>query len=180
MRGAIALVISVGIGVGLLAPALKTVPAPASTSAAAPMPVPPAAAIAAPAILPIAAPAPVTGAETVIPQADNGHYYATAEINGAPIRFMIDTGASTVALTIDDARRIGIAVDPAAFQIVGQGASGDVRGQPVMFDAVSLEGKRAEGVRGAVLEGLTVSLLGQSYLSRLAKVEIANGAMTLR
>ena len=85
---------------------------------------------------------------------------------------MVDTGATGVALTEGDARRLGIALDPANYQVVGSGASGAVYGQFVTLDSVSLDGKRVEQVSGAVLKGSEVSLLGQSFLSRMGHIEM--------
>jgi aspartyl protease family protein len=85
-----------------------------------------------------------------------------------------------VALTIEDARRLGVPFTPGEFQVVGTGASGEVRGQLVTLDRISIEGKEVRNVRGAVLEGLEISLLGQSYLSRLGGVEMSGDYMTLR
>lgn len=183
MRIAIALFVAVGIGIGLWMPAPKPEravaqrSAPAATGGATGAEADIVASSSSPQSAP---PSPLPATETVIERSENGHYYATADVNGMPTRFLIDTGATTVALTVDDARRAGIAVEPTSFQVVGTGASGDVRGQPVTLDSVSLDGRRVEGVRGAVLEGLAVSLLGQTYLAKLDKVEISGGTMKLR
>lgn len=183
MRIAIALFVAVGIGIGLWIPA----PPPGRVDGQGPKSVTPASPANSEAISTTSAPPPISAppspapaAETVIERSENGHYYATADVNGMPTRFLIDTGATTVALTVDDARRAGIAVEPSSFQVVGTGASGDVRGQPVTLDSVSLDGRRVEGVRGAVLEGLAVSLLGQTYLAKFDRVEISGGMMKLR
>ena len=101
-------------------------------------------------------------------------------VNGQPVEMIIDTGASSVALTVADAQRIGIAVNPAAFEVVGTGASGPVRGQRIHLDSVELEGRRVSGVSGAVLEGLEQSLLGQSYLSRIGSITMNGEYLTLR
>jgi aspartyl protease family protein len=66
------------------------------------------------------------------------------------------------------------------FEVIGTGASGAVRGQLVTIDRLSIDGKEVREVRGAVLEGLEISLLGQSYLSRIGGVEMAGDSMTLR
>lgn len=173
MRVAIAIFAAIGIGVALWAPSPKS-----AAPVQAPQPAVHHARAATSEPIPLPAPSPSPG-ETLIPRSENGHFYATADVNGMPTRFVIDTGATTVALTVDDARKAGIAVDPANFRVVGTGASGEVRGQTVMLDAVTLDGRRTEGVAGAVLDGLTVSLLGQSYLSRLERVEISNDTMKL-
>lgn len=110
----------------------------------------------------------------------NGHFYATASVNGQPIAFVVDTGATTVALTVDDARRAGIAVDPSRFDVVGTGASGPIRGHEIEIRTIALDGKEARGLTGVVLDGLEVSLLGQTYLSRLQEVRMAGGEMILR
>lgn len=123
----------------------------------------------------------VAGFATLIPRAGDGHYYVTAHVNGQPIRFLVDTGASTVALTLADAQQIGLQVDPAEFDVIGRGASGEVMGKAVTLDSVSIDGKRADNVRAAILaDGLDVSLLGQTYLSQLSQVKIENGQLELR
>lgn len=118
--------------------------------------------------------------ETRLERRSNGHFYVTADVNGYPVEFVVDTGATSVALTEEDARRLGIAFNPYQFTVVGRGASGDVRGQPVVLDTVDIDGKRVSSVPGVVLEGLDVSLLGQSYLSRIGGVQMSGDQMALR
>jgi aspartyl protease family protein len=118
--------------------------------------------------------------ETHLPRQPNGHFYADAEVNGHIIRFVVDTGASIVALTEEDARRAGLSFDPATFDVVGQGAAGEVRGAPITIDSISIEGKKVRDVRGAIIQGGTVSLLGQSYLNALGSVHMSGDTMTLR
>jgi aspartyl protease family protein len=118
--------------------------------------------------------------DTIIDRAASGHFYTFADVNGEPTRLVVDTGADIVALTLDDARRAHVAFDPERFDVVGSGASGDVRGENVTIDSIVLDGKRVSNVRGVVLDGLTVSLLGQSYLAKLASVQISHDKMVLR
>lgn len=109
-----------------------------------------------------------------------GHFLTSGRVNGRPVNFVVDTGATTVALTIADARRAGLSVDPARFRAIGVGASGPVRGQFVRLDRVEVAGREVRRVQGAVLEGLTVSLLGQSYLSELEEISLRGDTMVLR
>jgi aspartyl protease family protein len=118
--------------------------------------------------------------ETTLERESNGHFYTVAKVNGELMRFVVDTGATVVALTVDDAARLGIPVDPATFEVVGEGASGPVRGVDVMLDSVDIDGKRVENVRATVLEGSRLSLLGQSYLSRMGEVQMKGDYMILR
>ena len=117
--------------------------------------------------------------ETRVRRSGDGHFYVHAMVNGQLVRFMVDTGATGVALTVRDARHVGIPVDRRAFTVIGSGASGPVRGQFIELDSVEVEGKLASNVRGAVAEGLDISLLGQSYLSRL-DVRMGGDEMILR
>jgi len=110
----------------------------------------------------------------------SGHFYADANINGLPVRVLVDTGASGIALTRRDARRIGLAVSAGMFQVVGQGANGDVRGEHVLLDRVSLGSATAQGVPAVVLDSGEQSLLGQSFLSQFDAVEIRGDTMVLR
>ena len=119
-------------------------------------------------------------AEVVLKRATDGHYYARAEVNGAEIRFLVDSGASIVALSRADAMRAGIAVNDGEFTDTAQTAGGTVQMKPVTLDRVSIGPVVAERVRAAVLPGEGISLLGQSFLTRIREVEISNGEMRLR
>jgi aspartyl protease family protein len=160
MKAALAACIAAGAAVGFLIPAEKG-GSPASAAPAAQA---------------------VTGAagETRLMRAQSGHFHTSALVNGEPVEFIVDTGATTVALTVEDARRIGIKFDPSEFEVVGTGASGPVRGQAVTIERVSIDGKEVRTLRGAVLEGLGISLLGQAYLSRIGSVEMKGDEMVLR
>jgi aspartyl protease family protein len=120
------------------------------------------------------------GGETRLVRMDNGHFYAEASVNGQPVHLVVDTGASSVALTVADAQRIGIPFSTSEFEVIGTGASGPVRGKSILLDRVEVEGKEVTHVRGAILEGLDVSLLGQSYLSRIGGVQMSGEVMVLR
>ncbi len=110
----------------------------------------------------------------------NGHFYADVQINGSPVRVLVDTGASGIALSRDDAQRAGLAVSAGMFDVVGKGADGDVHGEYVTLDRVSLGDKTAEGVHAIVLDSGEQSLLGQSFLSKFDSVEIKGDTMVLR
>jgi aspartyl protease family protein len=173
MGKALILVVLVGLGLGLLIP-LDKGDSPKAEVAQAAEPAQPAAE-------PPAEPAAAGwGTETRLRRDGGGHFLARAHINGQPIEAVVDTGASTVALTIADAQRAGIAVDPSRFDVVGTGASGAVRGHEITLSSVSVDGKEVRSIRGVVLEGLDVSLLGQSYLSRISGIEMRGDEMVLR
>lgn len=153
-------VIAVGAAVGLLSPDAGKPPAPGIAAGVASPNGPP--------------------EDTLIEKRANGHFYVDAQVNGQLVSFVVDTGATLVALTVEDARRIGIPFSQSEFTVVAQGASGPVRGQVFELGSVSVDGKSVTNVGGAVLEGLPVSLLGQSYLSRISSVQMAGDHMTLR
>lgn len=118
--------------------------------------------------------------ELVLNRRPDGHYYVDGLVNGEETHFLIDTGATHVAITMDDAKRIGLDVDPREFAYVGQGAGGPVRGQQVMIDRIVIGGRVVTNVRAAVLEGLSTNLLGQSVLSQLGTLEISRDRLTVR
>ncbi|WP_375391944.1 TIGR02281 family clan AA aspartic protease [uncultured Sphingomonas sp.] len=115
-----------------------------------------------------------------LPRAADGHFYADAQVEGQPVRMVVDTGATAVALTVDDARRLGLPIDPAGFRVIGTGASGPVRGAAVMLRDVAVGGRHVGPVEAAVVAGLDRSLLGQSFLRLLDEVRIDGDTMTLR
>ena len=113
-------------------------------------------------------------------RAPDGHFYADATVNGAPVRFLVDTGASGIALSHADAVRAAISLSPDMVDVVGRGASGDIRGEYVRVDRLELGNESADGIVAAVLEGGDQSLLGQIFLKRFDSVEIEGDIMTLR
>ncbi len=110
----------------------------------------------------------------------NGHFFADVQINGSPIRVLVDTGASGIALSRSDAQRAGLPVSAGMFNVVGEGADGEVHGEYVMLDRVSLGSKSAEKVPAVILDAGEQSLLGQSFLSQFETVEIRGDTMLLR
>ncbi len=119
--------------------------------------------------------------ETVLERESNGHFYTHAKVNDQElIHFVVDTGATVVALTVDDARRLGIPINPDEFVYVAEGAGGPIRGMDLMLKSVEVDGKRVENVRAMVLEGSNLSLLGQAYLSRMGEVEMSGDYMVLK
>jgi aspartyl protease family protein len=110
----------------------------------------------------------------------DGHFYVDGLVNGEETRFLVDTGATHVALTVEDAKQIGLAVNPDAFDYVAQGAGGPVRGQVLMLDRVSVGGRVVSNAHAMVLEGLEVSLLGQSVLTQLGTLEMTSERLIVR
>jgi aspartyl protease family protein len=111
---------------------------------------------------------------------DNGHFYADVQINGSPIHVLVDTGASGIALSRDDAQRAGLAVSAGMFNVIGEGADGDVHGEFVTLDRVTLGNTTAESVPAVILDAGEQSLLGQNFLSKFQAVEIKGDTMVLR
>ena len=125
-------------------------------------------------------PTAVPGQGTTLDRGPDGHFYADAQVNGITVHFLVDTGASGVALSAADARRVGLPFFQTEFTAVGRGASGEVRGKLVTLDRVTLGGKSVENVGGAILEGSEMSLLGQSFLSRMGTIEMTPDRMVIR
>lgn len=121
-----------------------------------------------------------SGGEVALSRQSDGHFYANITVDSQDMRVLVDTGASIVALTGADARGLGIDWDPGQVRPIGRGASGDVYGVPVMLERIALEGIEASQVQAVIVpEGLDVTLLGQSFLSQIDKVEISGNKMIL-
>lgn len=119
-------------------------------------------------------------AEVRLRRQDNGHFYVHAMVNGQLVRFLVDTGATNVVLTMADADRVGIPVKTARMRVIGTGASGDVRGTTARLDSVEMEGRRVTNLNAMVADGLDISLLGQDYLTRIGTLQMAGETMVLR
>ena len=119
------------------------------------------------------------GAITLV-RAPDSHFYAEAELNGAPTRFLVDTGATSVILTAEDARNAGIGAGEYSARAVGVG--GEVRLMPAEVARFSLGQVALDNVPVLVAEEgqLPISLLGQAFLSRVGTVAIEGDRLTLR
>jgi aspartyl protease family protein len=124
---------------------------------------------------------PVTaGVNTLVYAADGrGHVILEAVVNGAPMRFLVDTGASLVTLTPADARAAGLSPRQLAFNERASTANGDVRIATVTLREIRLGQLTVEDVPAAVIENLKMSLLGMSFLIRLQSYEMRDGELTI-
>jgi aspartyl protease family protein len=125
----------------------------------------------------------VASREGVELRADRGGHYETAmEINGRPLQGMVDTGATLVVLTYDDARSAGIFLHDSDFTMASQTANGIARFAPVMLDRVAIGSILVRNVKAGVAEpgALRTNLIGMSFLQRLQKFEIRSGTLLLQ
>ncbi|MBB3993925.1 aspartyl protease family protein [Sulfitobacter undariae] len=115
-----------------------------------------------------------------VPRQSDGHYYLTLALNGENIRFVVDTGASNMVLSLDDARRVGI--DPDSLNFLGSAntANGTVRTAPIRLNTVRLgditDTDVFASVNGGEMDG---SLLGMAYLEKWGRIEISGGELRL-
>ena len=115
-----------------------------------------------------------------VPVRRDGHYHLTLSVNGTPVDFIVDTGASQIVLSRADALRVGIDPDALAYLGTAQTANGVVRTAQVVLDSVAFEDVEQTRVRGVVTDGaMEGSLLGMSYLSQFSRIEIENGLLLL-
>jgi aspartyl protease family protein len=111
---------------------------------------------------------------------DGGQFVVNAMVNGKGVRFLIDTGASGIALSRRDAERLGFDDSKLDFDTPFSTANGMTRGARITLDALQVGPLTAYGVRAWVNEGdLSQSLLGMSYLSTLGRVEIRGDTLIL-
>ncbi len=119
-------------------------------------------------------------ARVEVPRAFDGHYYLTLDLDGTPVDFVVDTGASEIVLTREDAGRVGIDMSRLRFVGVANTANGQVATARARIGSVALgpitDRDVAVSVNGAYMEG---SLLGMSYLQRFSRLEIADGKLIL-
>ena len=118
---------------------------------------------------------PQTQVQTQVPEVNRvtvianakGHYDLSGQINGQAVNFLLDTGASTIAMSADEARRLGIDYRKGQ-KAKGQTATGEVDVYIVKLKNVSAEGLSLENVDASVVEGdFNSMLLGMSFLSRI-------------
>jgi aspartyl protease family protein len=133
---------------------------------------------AAPSAMPARAAAPASN--TIVYTAnERGHVIVEAAVNGTPVRMLVDTGATLVALTPEDARAAGIDPGGLAFTRSVNTANGTARMAPVTLREIRIDQLSVYDVPAAVLENLNISLLGMSFLGRLQSYEMRDRKLTI-
>lgn len=120
------------------------------------------------------------GTAIAIPRGFDGHFHLTLDVNGTPVDFLVDTGATDIVLTLEDAARVGLAPDTLAFIGRARTANGEVRTAFASLDTVTLGPFTRQNVPVSVNEGeMPGSLLGMRYLSMFDRIEISGDQMIL-
>lgn len=127
-------------------------------------------------------PMPGLFASTELKSAGNGHFVTTASINNRDVRVLVDTGASFVALSYEDAKTVGLRPGSLDYDVPLSTANGITQGARVVLDKVEVDGVRVIDVEGIVLpEGaMNGTLLGMSFLSKLSSFRVEDGVLTLK
>lgn len=126
--------------------------------------------------------APSTAGRSVtIPRDARGHFQVGGRIDGRRVDFMVDTGASVIALSEREANRLGIRPSRDDYTAQVKTANGTVKAAPVTLNSVDIDGLVVRNVRALVVPGnaLSENLLGLSYLTKLKRFEYANGKLVL-
>lgn len=112
---------------------------------------------------------------------DRGHFTAEFKLNGRRVAAMIDTGATLVAINVSTARRIGIQLAPEDFKYKVDTANGEARAATVVIDQLQIGKIFVANVEAVVLDdsALNSTLMGMSFLKRLGRYEVENGALLL-
>jgi aspartyl protease family protein len=161
--------IMIGLGTGMAQMADKMAPAPAAaTNAARKTPVPETVSQAG-------------GRSLSIPRDARGHFETEGRIDGQRIAFMVDTGASVIALNESSAARFGLRPSRGDYRATVTTANGTVKAAPTRLALVDVGGLVVRDVDAMVLpdDALSENLLGLSFLSKLKRFEYANGRMIL-
>lgn len=118
--------------------------------------------------------------ELVITASEDGHFYLDVLVNKIPMRFMVDTGASDVALGVSQAKKIGIDVSKLNFNKAYQTANGMIWGAAVSLNEIEVGGVKFYDVAGSVgASDADVSLLGMSFLRKFKKYEFYRDRLIL-
>ena len=173
-------------------PAMPTLVTPGRSAAASVLSAVPAATSAVPAMPTVQTPTALVSRsmpiawvrQTSARRAQDGHYYFDTALNGASasIRMMFDTGATSVALRAEDAAQAGIDVSSLDYSITSHTANGTTTVAPVRLDSLQVGGITHRNVRATVSRPgrLGVSLLGQSFMSKLAGYRFEKDELVLQ
>lgn len=118
--------------------------------------------------------------ELIVNLSRDGHFYLNVRINGVPVRFMIDTGASDIVLNSKEAKKLGIDLKTLKFNRVYQTANGKSFGAMVKLDEIEISGVKFFNVSASVNSAqMGTSLLGMSFLRQFKKYEFYRDRLVL-
>jgi aspartyl protease family protein len=124
--------------------------------------------------------AAASSAPASITKSRDGHFWAEANVDGKAVRFLVDTGATIVSLTADDAKRLGVDTAALDYSYDVVTADGHTRAASIKLSSISIAGARVSDVDALVVQkGLQTSLLGMSYLGRLQRFEATPTSLIL-
>ena len=122
----------------------------------------------------------VEGGETRIPMANDGHYWLRAEVNGEPVNFMIDTGATLTAVSSEVAERVGLKPRRGGLPIQLSTANGTISARLTSVDEIRFGNVVARGLDAVIAPNLgDTSVIGMNLLSRLKSVRLEDNMMIL-
>ena len=122
------------------------------------------------------------GRSVEIGRGNAGDFAITAQINGARVAMVLDTGASSVVLTRDDAKAAGLPLEVLKYTVNIDTANGRARAAPVTLDRIAIGGLVERSVEALVAQPgqLKMSLLGMSFLNRLQTWQVSGDRLVLR
>ncbi|MBX4870783.1 TIGR02281 family clan AA aspartic protease [Rhizobium bangladeshense] len=122
------------------------------------------------------------GEEIILHKLLNGHFEAEVNVNGQTVKMLVDTGASMVALSHEDAERIGIDLTRLTYSMTVMTANGRTRAAPITLDQVSIGPIVRNNLAATVAEDgrLDQSLLGMSFLETLGSLQMQTDELRMR
>lgn len=121
------------------------------------------------------------GQEIILTQKDDGHFWLRASVNGVPIDFLVDSGATVIAISTMDADKANIPYDINSIPVLTDTANGVSKNYRATIDVLKTEGATFEDVNILVAPNLgNVNLLGMSYLNRLQSWRVEGNRMILQ
>lgn len=124
---------------------------------------------------------PLPNRSAVLRRKDDGHYWGLADVDGFPVNFMVDTGASVVVLTFKDAKRLRLKPEELDYKWKISTAGGQTKGASVLLDSIRIGGVEIENVEAMILrDGLEQNLLGMSFLGQLYSYEFRGKQLIIR
>lgn len=123
----------------------------------------------------------VSGEEITIRRQDDGHYWLQVDVNGKPVRFMIDSGATTTAVNANTARETGIEVDTDGYPVFLNTANGSVAAQRGIIQSLKI-GTHEIGQHNVVVSESfgDTNVLGMNFLDSMQSWKVEANVMTLK